>query len=177
MRNFVKLLEITKIIIGGITLLGILVYFHACGKHKDLYPSCHWAQNAVLALVALLIVLALLALVMPAGRLKAGISIAMVPTALLMCIIPGFIISICANESMHCVSRFRPFTIVMGLVLAGLALVHTFFAILSSRPPKTDKKNEESIKMSSRQKKRGEEDIQETPMDDEWTFDDPEGIE
>lgn len=177
MRNFVRLLEIVEVVVGGITLLGIFVYFHACGKHNDVYPSCHWAQNVVMAITVLLILLALLSVIMPAGRLKAGISIAMVPTALLMCIIPVFIIPICAGANMNCVSRFRPFTIVMGLAMAGLALVHTLFAIISSRPPKEEKKKGEDIKMSSRRRKHTDEDVQEIPVDDEWTFDDPEGIE
>lgn len=174
MRNFVKILEIIEAVVGAVAFLGIFFYFRACPKHDDVFASCHWAQRTVMAILVLLIIMTLLSLVMPAGRLKAGISIAMVPTALLMAIVPGFVISICTNKTMLCVTRLKPFTIVMALVLAGLALIHTLFAILSARPPKTEKSNGEDLRMSSRRKNNP---LPDTPAEDAWPFDDPEGIE
>ena len=174
MRNFVKLLEITEVIACAVGLLGIFFYFHGCSKQDDGFMVCHWAQNTVMAILALLVILTLLSLVMPAGRLKAGISIAMVPTALLMALIPGYVIDLCANKNVLCLTRLKPFTLVMALVIAGLALIHTLFAILSARPPKADKSNGEDIRMSSRRKNHP---LPDAPAEDEWLFDDPEGIE
>ena len=170
MRNFVKFLEIAEAVVGAAAFLGVIIYFHGCGKHNDVYPSCHWANNVILALLVLLIVHALLSLLMPAGRLKAGISIAMVPTALLISIIPGFIIPLCVGRNMACISKLKPFSIITGLVIAALALIHTLFAILSSRPADPEKNAGGDIRMATRRREREvprERDVPE-PYLEEW---------
>ena len=93
--------------------------------------TCHWAWIAVLSIAVVLSVQSILRLFFKSGEAKRGISAAMLPLAVLAAIVPKTLINLCMMNTMHCHTMMRPFAIVMGIVIAVLALVDIIFHSVS----------------------------------------------
>lgn len=115
--------EMLLFIISLLICIGSFTFFPACPVHDDAIMACHWAQNAVTALGVLLSVMSLAAVVIPDRKLKAGLELAATLTAVLTALVPGIVINVCKMSSMHCVSTFRPFTILFASLAAVIALL------------------------------------------------------
>lgn len=120
--------EIILLILSLLICIGSFTFFSACPVHGDTVMACHWAQNAVTALGALLSAISLAAVVIPDRKLKAGLELSATLTAILTAVVPGIVINVCMMNSMRCVSTFRPFTILFASLAAVAAL---FGAILN----------------------------------------------
>ena len=120
--------EIILFIFSLLICIGSFTFFSACPVHDDTIMACHWAQNAVTALGALLSVISLAAIVIPDRKIKAGLELSATLTAVLTALIPGIVINVCMMSSMRCVSTFRPFTILFASLAAVAAL---FGAVLN----------------------------------------------
>lgn len=120
--------EIILLILSLLICVGSFTFFSACPVHGDTVMACHWAQNAVTALGALLSAISLAAVVIPDRKLKAGLELSATLTAILTAVVPGIVINVCMMNSMRCVSTFRPFTILFASLAAVAAL---FGAILN----------------------------------------------
>lgn len=120
--------EIILLILSLLICIGSFTFFSACPVHGDTVMACHWAQNAVTALGALLSAISLAAVVIPDRKLKAGLELSATLTAILTAVVPGIVINVCMMNSMRCVSTFRPFTILFASLAAAAAL---FGAILN----------------------------------------------
>lgn len=120
--------EIILLILSLLICIGSFTFFSACPVHGDTVMACHWAQNAVTALGALLSAISLAAVVIPDRKLKAGLELSATLTAILTAVVPGVVINVCMMNSMRCVSTFRPFTILFASLAAVAAL---FGAILN----------------------------------------------
>ena len=115
--------EIILFIFSLLICIGSFSFFSACPVHDDTIMACHWAQNAVTALGALLSVISLASIVIPDRKIKAGLELSATLTAVLTAIIPGIVINVCMMNSMRCVSTFRPFTILFASLAAVAALL------------------------------------------------------
>lgn len=114
--------NIILLIFSSALCIGSFTFFSACAGHGVTVMACHWAQNAVTALGALLTGMSLAAIIVPDRKVKAGLELAAVLTAVLTAIVPGVVISLCMMNSMRCVSVFRPFTILFASLTALAAL-------------------------------------------------------
>ncbi len=115
--------EIILFFFSLLICIGSFTFFSACQVHDDTIMACHWAQNAVTALGALLSVISLAAIVIPDRKIKAGLELSATLTAVLTALIPGIVINVCMMNSMRCVSTFRPFTILFASLAAVAALL------------------------------------------------------
>lgn len=115
--------EVILFIISLLICIGSFTFFPACPVHDDTIMACHWAQNAVTALGALLSAMSLAAVVIPDRRIKAGLELSATLTAVLTAVVPGVVINVCMMNSMRCVSTFRPFTILFASLAAVAALL------------------------------------------------------
>lgn len=122
MKFKISISEIILFVISLVLCIGSFTFFSACGVGENIM-ACHWAQNAVTALGALLSVMALAALIIPDRKVKSGIELASTLAAVLTALVPGVVINLCMMDTMHCVSVFRPFTILFASVTAVAALL------------------------------------------------------
>lgn len=115
--------EIILLIISLLICIGSFTFFSACPVHDDAVMACHWAQNAVTALGALLSVMSVAAVAVPDRKFKAGLELSATLTAVLTALVPGVVINVCMMNGMRCVSTFRPFTILFASLAAVAALL------------------------------------------------------
>ena len=110
-------------VLSACDLIGMLTFLAPCGPKEDgSWMTCHWAGQALIALAILLAVFSVIHLVVPSPRTKQGLSLAILPTALVAAILPGNLISLCAMPSMHCHMVTRPGALVFGVLIALIAL-------------------------------------------------------
>ena len=111
-------------------LIGSLTFLAPCGPKEDGgWMTCHWAGNAVAGAAAVLAVIAVLHLIAPDDRMKAGLSLAAIPAALLALLLPGSIIGLCMMDTMRCRAVMRPGAAVMSVLVIAAAV----FDLLSRR--------------------------------------------
>ena len=112
-------------------MIGVKAAFHACPVMEDNIMSCHWAEQAVFETGIVLTAQSLILLIVKHRAVKAGVCIAMIPSALLGALIPGILINLCMRADMRCVTLMKPCVIIICAVLAVLAAVNT--AIIAKR--------------------------------------------
>lgn len=103
--------------IGAATFLGPCV--HADGA----YGACHWAGRALTGLGIVLSAQALLALLFTDAKIREGISLSIVPAALLAALTPGVVMPLCMVETMRCNLVTRPAALVLAVFIAVLSAV------------------------------------------------------
>ena len=127
-------MDILMLIPGILLTIGVKTAFHPCGMHEDGgYGSCHWAGQAVFGIGIVLLVIGILHLIMrkPAGKM--GLSLAVIPLALLAAVLPKNLISLCMMASMRCNAVMRPAVLVIGILTALLAAADVFYQNRSSK--------------------------------------------
>lgn len=115
--------DLLLVLLSAVFLIGIRSFFAPCGPKEDgSWMTCHWAGQAVSGAAAVLLCLAVAHLLVRNRGVKAGLSMAMIPTAALTMLIPGKLIHMCMMQSMRCHSVMKPGVIVCA-VLTILAAV------------------------------------------------------
>ena len=89
-------------ILAVLFMIGIRWWFPTCDVMGEKIMSCHWAGEMLKALSWLLLVLTVLHLVWPEERIEEGIAVSTAGVAVLTAMVPGHIISLCANPEMTC---------------------------------------------------------------------------
>ena len=123
-QSSVRVWDLVQLVLSLCFFCGILFVFGPCGPKEDGgWMTCHWAGQAVTGVAAVLAVLALLRLLVKGNGVKAGLSLAVIPTALLALLIPGKLIGLCMMADMRCHMVMTPAVTVFSLLLAALAAV------------------------------------------------------
>ena len=104
-------------VLALVVAIGSQTFLSPCVHEDGSFGSCHWAGRAMLGVGLLLAVLALLSWV------RTDVYLAVLPTALLGCFIPGTLISLCKMSAMRCRSVMQPAMILLCAVIALLALI------------------------------------------------------
>ena len=101
-----------------VVAIGSQTFMGACVHDDGSFGACHWAARALSGVGGLLAGMAVLALLLKKER--AGLYLAMLPTALLGIITPGTLISLCGMATMRCRAVMKPAsTILLALALAA----------------------------------------------------------
>lgn len=104
------------IAIGSQTFLG------SCVHDDGSFGACHWAGRMLMGVGALLAAQSLLVLFARDHGRRAGLFLAMAPTALLGILTPGTIISLCGMATMRCRALMRPAMILLCVLALMAAL-------------------------------------------------------
>lgn len=116
--------SIPAIVIFVLSLLlaiGSQTFMGACVHDDGSLGACHWAARALSGIGGLLAVLAILLLLVKKER--AGLYLAMVPTALLGVFIPGTLINLCGMATMRCRALMKPAAMILLAFMLAAALV------------------------------------------------------
>lgn len=112
-----NIFPILILILALVIAIGSQTFLSPCVHEDGSFGSCHWAGRALLGVGVLLAAQALLAWV------RTDVYLAVLPTALLGCFIPGTLISLCKMSAMRCRSVMQPAMILLCAVIAMLALI------------------------------------------------------
>lgn len=104
-------------VLALVVAIGSQTFLSPCVHEDGSFGTCHWAGRAMLGVGLLLAVLALL------SWARKDAYLAVMPTALLGCFIPGTLISLCKMSAMRCRSVMQPAMILLCAVIALLALI------------------------------------------------------
>ena len=88
--------------------------------------TCHWAGQGVTGIAAVLLVISVIHLIVKDAKIKLGLSLAVIPTALLSAILPGNLIGLCMMNTMRCHSIMRTSAIVESVLLIAIAVFDIF---------------------------------------------------
>ncbi|MBR1821191.1 MAG: DUF4418 family protein [Clostridia bacterium] len=120
---------IVVLILGLVIAVGSQTFLGACVHEDGSFGACHWASRAIMGVGGLMAVLALLALTVPGAGKRAGLYLAMLPTAALGLLTPGTLIDLCMMDTMRCRALMRPAT----TILFALSLVAAIAGLLLAR--------------------------------------------
>ncbi|MBR1691740.1 MAG: DUF4418 family protein [Lachnospiraceae bacterium] len=124
-KNKVTVMDIVLLVLSAVLCLGTKFLFHACEVMEgESIMACHWAEQAVTGVAAVLVIQAVLLAVTAGKDTRKGLSLAMIPTAALTACIPGGLIRLCMMADMRCRSVMRPAVMILGIIIAVCALVN-----------------------------------------------------
>ena len=109
------------LVLSLLLAIGSQTFMGACVHDDGSLGACHWAARALSGIGGLLAVLAILALLLKKER--AGLYLAMVPTALLGIFIPGTLINLCGMATMRCRALMKPAAMILLAFTLAAALV------------------------------------------------------
>ena len=112
--------------VSAVFAAGLRAWFGACPVGENVM-TCHWAGEAEHSLAILLILLAALHLLLPDPGAKCGLSMAVLGLGVLIAVLPGHVIGLCAMPGMHCRSLMQPACIGFGTGAAVLAAADIIF--------------------------------------------------
>ena len=128
MKQKINGFDVILLAMSAVLLLGVLTVFAPCGAKEDGgWMTCHWAGNAVAGAAAVLTALAVMRFVVRDGKVRLGLSAAMIPTALLSALIPGRLIALCMMPSMRCRAVMSPAVTVLSVLLIAAAAIDIVF--------------------------------------------------
>lgn len=104
--------------------IGIRTFFKSCGPAEDgSWMTCHWACQAISGVSAVILVIAVLHFIIPDPGIKAGLSIGILPAAVLAAVIPGHLIGLCMMNTMRCHAVMTPMTILFSVMTIAVSVV------------------------------------------------------
>ena len=127
-----NIIGIAEFLLALLLTVGSLTIFKACGEHDGKYMACHWAQNAVTLIGAVISIQALLRILLKNSGIKAGLAISIFLSAVSVIFIPGHVISLCMMDTMRCISTFKPAVIVIASLLAAAAGSDSILGIIKA---------------------------------------------
>ena len=117
-----NILGIAEAIFAVILAAGSVTFFSACRSADGKYMTCHWAQNTITLIGAVLAIQALLRILIPDRKTKAGLSLGIFLLSASAIFVPGTLINLCMMHTMECHTVFRPAVIVicsLNTVISG----------------------------------------------------------
>ena len=126
-KNFVKFIEL---VLSLILAIGSFTVFAACPLSEEHVMACHYAQLAVTTLGFILVVQSLAAVIVSNEKVKLGITLAQIPTAVAVFLVPGTIISLCMMSSMRCISIFQPAVRVISAIVFVVSVADVVISVI-----------------------------------------------
>lgn len=119
--------DILLIVAAVIYLVGVFTVFSACGPKDDgSWMTCHWAGQIIKGLSVTVLITSLVHALIRNSGIKAGISIAMIPEAVLSMLVPGVLVNLCMMNNMHCHTMMRPGTCICSGFVLVMAVMDIF---------------------------------------------------
>ena len=125
-RNFYDFLPT---VVGLILAIGVMTIFSACKEPMDdgMWMSCHYAQMYVFADAVVMVVLSLIGVFVSNYKVRICVDFVEMVLTVFAAFIPGILVGLCMMDTMRCHILFRPFTIVVSIVLLVTIIVKTVF--------------------------------------------------
>ena len=121
----ILILASINVLLAIFLLIGTQYIFPACeGGH-----GCMNVGNAMLAISIILIAIALSSFIFRDEKSLITSSSIYLVGGFITAIIPGVLLQICKMDSMSCVSKLKPFSIIMGIIMIISSLINILYSI------------------------------------------------
>ena len=114
---FAALVLSVVIAVGSISFLG------PCIHEDGSFGVCHWAGQALFGIGLLLSAESLCALLCKDSKIRQGILVSMLMTAILGCLIPGTLIDLCHMATMRCKALMQPAMMILCGITGLVSLI------------------------------------------------------
>lgn len=131
-----KAQPVVGLILAALAVLliaGVATFAGPCGVHEGAVPSCLWASRAVLGIGAIIAILAIVRIFETDEGERRGLSLACSLLGFLCAVMPGAIIALCDDPSMHCNAVMRPFVMCVGIAIGLVGAIDLTRRLLSLR--------------------------------------------
>ncbi len=126
--------DIILLVLSSIYLVGIKTFFRACDPKEDgSWMVCHWASQAIVAFAIVLTAISLLHLIMASPAVKAGLSLALIPCAIVSAMIPGGFVKLCRMTTMRCHTITRPSVLIISIFFVVVAVIDVIFQFQNAK--------------------------------------------
>ena len=122
--------------LAALLIIGVVAFAGPCapgGQGGQGEMTCLWASRAVIGVGAVTAVLAIVRIFETDEGERRGLSLSCSLLGFLMAALPGPIISLCAEPSMHCNAVMRPFVFVVGIAIGVIGAVDLVRRLLAIR--------------------------------------------
>lgn len=113
-------------VLGLLLTIGVFTFLKPCVHADGVYGTCHWAGQILASLGIVMTVQAVMGTFCGNAKMREGISLSMIPTALLAALVPGVLIPLCMMETMRCNAIMKPATLLIAILIALLSAVDAF---------------------------------------------------
>ena len=126
-KNGISVPAAIVFVVSVIAAFGVTSFIGPCVHEDGSFGACHWAGQALLGLFCLLALEGLSGALWNEKRIRGGLYLAMLFTAVLGFFVPGTLIGMCSMATMRCRALMKPAVTILlaldGLLsLAGLVL-------------------------------------------------------
>ena len=135
-----KAQPVAGLLLTGLAILlvvGVATFAGPCGNHGgqgvEGATSCYWASRALLGIGAVAAVLAIVRIFETDEGERRGLSLSCSLLGFLAAAIPGPVIALCADPSMHCNEVMRPFVLCVGVMMGFVGAIDLAKRLLSLR--------------------------------------------
>ena len=97
---------------------GILSFAGPCTHPGGVNHPCFGASRAILATAAVIMVLSTIRIFEMDEGERRGLSLAAALLGVLVALMPGVLVDLCADPAMRCVAVMRPFCVAVGVAIA-----------------------------------------------------------
>lgn len=119
--------------LAALLLAGTATFAGPCDAHGGQEAaSCLWASRALLGIGAVIAILAIVRIFETDEGERRGLSLSCALLGFLAAAMPGPIIALCADPSMHCNAAMRPFALCVGIAIGlvgGIDLTRRLLAL------------------------------------------------
>lgn len=124
MKKF-SLPALVLLLLSILIAAGSVSFLGPCVHEDGTFGACHWAGQAMLGIGLLLCLQSLAALLIWDNRIRVGIFLSCLMTAILGLVTPGTLIDLCRMSTMRCRSLMHP----AMLILCGLCTLLSLLGI------------------------------------------------
>ena len=132
-RIKIGFVECLNVLLSMFFLIGVNCWFSACGPKSDgSYMTCHYAEQTVVALSAVLFAVSVVHVVLPDLKVKIGMDLVIVPLCAVTAAVPGTLVKLCAYDAMICNSKMKPAVLAFSLVILALSMLDIALCLLAN---------------------------------------------
>ena len=123
--------------LAALLIVGVATFAGPCAGHSGqdaaAATSCYWASRALLGVGAVAAVLAVVRIFETDEGERRGLSLGCALLGFLAAAIPGPIIALCADPTMHCNAIMRPFALCVGVAMGLVGAIDLTRRLLTLR--------------------------------------------
>ena len=117
-------LEVAEAVVAALMALLVMTLFRACAKTEEgMYMNCHNAQMIVFCIALIITMMAVAKMVINKDAIRPAMTCISIALSLVAVITPGILVKLCMMNNMRCHMVMRPFSVVLGLISAVIAVI------------------------------------------------------
>lgn len=131
-RNFV--VGIGFVILGGLLSAGTKWIFPTCGPMESgAWMKCHWSGQVTIGIGIVIAVLGIVYAAAADPAIRAGLSLSVIPVALLDIAVLNGLIGLCGNAEMQCRAVTKPAATIISAGIIVLGAVNAVWLLRNKR--------------------------------------------